>query len=44
MNGQTPVDREGLLEAFAAELALAAYGVTLHTRTQGNWLDLELDL
>ena len=44
MNGETPVDRDGLLEAFAAELTLAAYHVALRTRTQGTWLDLELGL
>jgi hypothetical protein len=44
MNGETPVNRDALLEAFAAELALAAYGVALRTKTQGTWLDLELDL
>ncbi len=33
-----------VLEAFAAELALAAYRVALQTRTQGTWLDLELEL
>ncbi len=41
---KTPVDREALLESFAAELTLAAYRVALRTRTQGTWLDLELDL
>ena len=44
MNGKTPVDRDGLLETFAAELTLAAYHVALRSRTQGTWLDLELDL
>ena len=44
MNGETPVDRDGLLEAFAAELTLAAYHVALGARTQGTWLDLELGL
>jgi hypothetical protein len=46
MNGdfRTPVNRDALLEAFAAELTLAAYRVVLRTRTQGIWLDLELDL
>jgi hypothetical protein len=46
MNGEseTPVNREALLESFAAELTVAAYRVALQTRTQGNWLDLELDL
>jgi len=46
MNGyfRTPVNRDAQLETFAAELALAAHRVALRTRTQGNWLDLELDL
>jgi hypothetical protein len=46
MNGdsRTPVDRDILLETLAAELTLAAYRVALRTRTQGTWLDLELDL
>jgi hypothetical protein len=46
MNGdsKTPVDCGDALETFAAELTLAAYRVALRTRTQGTWLDLELDL
>jgi hypothetical protein len=46
MNGdfRTPVNRDALLETLAAELALAAYRVALRPRTQGTWLDLELDL
>jgi hypothetical protein len=46
MNGdfQTPINRDDLLETFAAELTLAAYRVALRTRTQATWLDLELDL
>jgi len=46
MNGnlENTVGRDAPLESFAAELALAAYRVALRTRTQGNWLDLELDL
>ncbi len=40
----TPVDRDARLETLAAEFALAAYRVALRTRTQGTWLDLELDL
>jgi hypothetical protein len=46
MNGDstTPVNRDVLLESFAAELAFAAYRVALRTRTQGTWLDLQLDL
>jgi hypothetical protein len=45
MNGdiETPVNREALLEAFAVELTHAVYRVALRTRTQGTWLDLELD-
>jgi hypothetical protein len=37
-------NRDAVLERCAAELAFAAYHVALRTRTQGNWLDLELDL
>ena len=46
MNGdsKTPINRDALLEVFAAELTLAAYRVALGTRTKGTWLDLELDL
>jgi hypothetical protein len=46
MNGdsKTPVNRDALLETFAAELTLAAYRVALRTGAPGNWLDLELDL
>jgi hypothetical protein len=46
MNGhvRTAVNRTALLEICAAELALAAYRVALRTRTQGSWLDLELEL
>jgi hypothetical protein len=46
MNGdlKTPVNRDAVLECFAAELTLAAYRVALRTRTRGTWLDLELDL
>ena len=40
----TAVDRDALLDTFAAELTLAAYRVALRTRTGGTWLDLELDL
>jgi hypothetical protein len=42
--GAVYVNRDALLETFAAELTLAAYHVALRTRTQGTWLDLELDL
>ena len=38
------VDRDAPLESLAAELTLAAYRVTLRTRTGGTWLDLQLDL
>jgi hypothetical protein len=41
---ETPVDRDVLLEMLAAELTLAAYRVALRTRSEGSWLDLELDL
>jgi hypothetical protein len=46
MNGdpETPVNRDALLESFAAELTFAAYRVALQTRVRGTWLDLELDL
>jgi hypothetical protein len=43
-DSKTAVNRDALLETFAAELALAAYRVALRTRTQGTWLDLEMDL
>jgi hypothetical protein len=43
-NVKTPVNRDALLETLAAELTLAAYRVALRTRTEGTWLDLELDL
>jgi hypothetical protein len=39
-----PVNREALLETFAAELTVAAYRVALRTGTRGTWLDPELDL
>jgi hypothetical protein len=41
---KTPVDRDALLESFAADLTVAAYRVALRSRTRGAWLDLELDL
>jgi hypothetical protein len=46
MNGDVriPVNRDALLETFAAELTLAANHVALGTRTQSTWIDLELDL
>ena len=43
-DSKAPVDRDALLETFAAELALAAHRVALRTRTGDTWLDLELDL
>jgi len=43
-DSKTPHNRDALLENFAAELTLAAYRVALRNRTQGTWLDLELDL
>src|SRR5262249_19043755 len=44
MNGEDSVNRDSLLETFAAELALVAYRVALRSRTHGTWLDLELAL
>jgi hypothetical protein len=41
---KTPVNRDSLLEAFAAELTHTAYRVALRTGMQGTWLDLELGL
>jgi hypothetical protein len=43
-DNKTPVNRDALLECFAAELTLAAYRVALRTQTRGTWLDLELGL
>ena len=43
-NTQLDNNRDALLEAFAAEITLAAYRVALQTGTQGTWLDLQLDL
>jgi hypothetical protein len=43
-SGDAAISQESPLESFAAELALAAYRVALRTRTEGTWLDLELDL
>ena len=43
-DSETPVNRDALLEGFAAELTLAAYRVALQTGTRGTWLDLQLDL
>ena len=44
MSGEGPVNRDALLETFAAELTRTAYRVALRSRTQGTWLDLELAL
>ena len=46
MNGEfrNPVNRDALLETFAAELTHAAYHAALRTCRQGTWLDLELEL
>jgi hypothetical protein len=41
---KTHAHRDAMLEAFAAELTLAAYRVALRTTKQGAWLDLQLDL
>jgi hypothetical protein len=37
MNGDfmTHINRDGLLDTFAADLTLAAYRIALRTRTQG---------
>ena len=43
-DSKTPADRAAPLETLAAEFTLVAYRVALRTRTQGTWLDLELDL
>jgi hypothetical protein len=40
----TVSDRDAQLEAFAAELASAAYRVALRHGPGGTWVDLELDL
>jgi hypothetical protein len=44
MSGETPVNRDSLLDTFAAELTHAAYRVALRAKTQGTWLDLQLGL
>jgi hypothetical protein len=41
---KTPINRDTLLDTFAAELTRAAYRVALRSRTRGTWLDLELAL
>jgi hypothetical protein len=41
---EIPVSQDALLESLAAELTDAAYHVALRTRTEGIWLDLELNL
>jgi hypothetical protein len=38
------VDRDALQENLTAELTLAAYRVALRARTEGTWLELELEL
>ena len=43
-DNMTPVDPDALLEAFTADITLAAYRVALQTGTRGTWLDLQLDL
>ena len=43
-NTQHESKRDALLEAFTAEIALAAYRVALQAGTRGTWLDLQLDL
>jgi hypothetical protein len=43
-DNDAPINRDALLEAFAAELTLAAYRVALRTNTQSTWLDLQLEL
>jgi hypothetical protein len=43
-DSRTPVNRDALLDTFAAELTFAAYRVALRTGRQGTWLDLQLDL
>ena len=43
-NVEIRVNPDATLETLAAELALAAHRVALRTRTQGTWLDLELDI
>jgi hypothetical protein len=42
MSGEHSIDRDRLLESFAADLALAAYRVALPAARPGNWVDLEL--
>ena len=44
MKGENSVNRDVLLETFAAELTRAAYCVALRHQTRGTWLDLELGL
>ena len=43
-DNKIPVDPDALLEAFAADITLAAYRVALQTGPRGTWLDLQLDL
>lgn len=44
MIAENPVDQDAVLDAFAAELTLAAYRVALQALTRGAWVDLELGL
>jgi len=44
VNRATTVDRNALLDSFAADLTAAAYPVALRHRRGGSWVDLELDL
>ena len=41
---QTAVERDAILEAFAAELTAAAYLVALRHRAAETWFDLQLEL
>jgi hypothetical protein len=41
---ETPVNRDALLETFAAELTSAAYAVALRHGVEDKWLDMELEL
>ena len=41
---ETPVNRDALLETFAAELTSAAYAVALRHGVEDKWLDLQLEL
>ena len=43
-NIRAAVEREALLDSFAAELTRAAYHVALRHEAAGTWLDLQLEL